>query len=62
MKAKLVAVSLLVRVVVKDDASDEEIWKEAVPKLKTKIDDSGLDNMEYIEDDDECPYDPYAYH
>jgi len=62
MKAKLVAVSLVVRVVVKDDATDEQIWQAAVPKFKVKIDDSGIENMDYAEDDDECPYDPYSDH
>ena len=58
MVAKLVTVSLMVRVVVDADAPDEKVWLAAKSKLIDSIDDGGMDNLEAIEDDIECPFDP----
>jgi hypothetical protein len=56
--AKLVCVSLMTRVVVDEDATEEQIIDAAkhrfIDKLNTEID----ENIESIEDDEECPYDP----
>lgn len=54
--AKLVSVSLMVRVIADEVETDVEIWRKAKPKLKAVIDESGMDNLEFIEDDIECPY------
>tara|TARA_R110000796_G_scaffold1673_4_gene6977 strand:+ start:1092 stop:1817 length:726 start_codon:yes stop_codon:yes gene_type:complete len=55
--AKLVAVSLLTRVIVDEDASDEDILDKAKTKFQDKLNNNELDdNLEYIEDDTECPY------
>lgn len=56
--AKLVAVSLLTRVIVEDTASDEEILDAACPRFIEKISTELSEHLEYIEDDTECPYDP----
>lgn len=58
MIAKLVTVSLMVRVIVDFDADDEMIWLKAKPKFVKNLDDAGMDNLEAIEDDEQCPYDP----
>lgn len=56
--AKLVYVSLATRVVVDEDATEEQIIDAAkhrfIDKLNTEID----EHIESIEDDVECPYDP----
>ena len=55
--AKLVAVSFLTRVVVKETATEEEVLKEAKIKFQDKLDNNELaDNLEYIDPDEECPY------
>lgn len=54
--AKLVAVSLLTRVVVDDTATEEEILDAARPRYFDKVRTELGDNLEYIEDDTECPY------
>ena len=56
--AKLVAVSLLTRVIVEDTASEEEILAAAGPRFIGKIHTDLDDNVEFIVDDIECPYDP----
>ena len=56
--AKLVAVSFMTRVVVCDTATEEEIWAAAVPRLIDALRNDGLDNLEFIEEDTECPYSP----
>lgn len=55
--AKLVYVSLICRVVVPEDATDDEILHAAKHKLKASIDNELECNLEDIEDDTECPYD-----
>jgi|GEM_PF-2382630 hypothetical protein len=57
MKSKLVYVSLVTRVVVKDDASDDLILECAKVKLIDKIKNELHENVEEIVDDVECPYD-----
>lgn len=56
--AKLVAVCLMTRVVVRDTATEDEIWAAAVPRLIDTLRKDGLENLEFIEDDTECPYSP----
>lgn len=55
--AKLVAVSLMTRVIVDDSATDEEILKIARPRFMNKIVTELGEHIESIEDDTECPYD-----
>jgi len=57
MKSKLVYVSLVTRVDVKDDASDDLILECAKVKLIDKIKNELHENVEEIVDDVECPYD-----
>ena len=55
--AKLVTVSFMTRVVVDEDASDEEIFEAARPMLKLKAAEEMFENLEEIIDDLECPFD-----
>lgn len=54
---KLVYVSLMTRVVVDVDATDEEILEAARPKFLEKVNTELMENLEDIVDDVECPYD-----
>lgn len=54
---KLVYVSLMTRVVVDVDATDEEILEAARPKLLEKVNTELMENLEDIVDDIECPFD-----
>lgn len=54
--AKLVRVSLVTRVIVDVDATEQEIMELAVPKLSENLMDSPFDNLDEIVDDTECPY------
>lgn len=55
--AKLVEFSLLVRVIVDENATEDEIIEKAYPKVQDKIDSRELgDNMISAENDEECPY------
>ena len=56
MKAKLVYVSFVTRVCVKDDATEEEILSIAKGNLLKKVQNDLGDNLEEIVDDIECPY------
>lgn len=56
--AKLVAVSLLMRVIVEDTASKEEIQTAVGVRFIGKIHTGFDDYVEYIVDDTGCPYDP----
>ena len=58
MKAMLVKVSLMTRVICNDDATDEEIIEKARYQLVEKVVNELDENVEEIEDDEECPYDP----
>ena len=55
--AKLVAVSFLTRVVVEENATEEEVLEKAKSNFAFKIEDELSENLEYIVDDIECPYD-----
>ncbi len=55
--AKLVSVSLMTRVIVEEDATDEQIMEVAIPRLSNNLFNDGiLDNVEDIKDDTECPF------
>jgi hypothetical protein len=54
--AKLVAISLLTRVIVDENATEEEILGKAVPKFMEKVNEEIGEHLEYIVDDEECPY------
>ncbi len=56
--AKLVDVSLRTRVIVDKNATEDEIIQQSKQKFIDTINTSLGDNIEDIEDDDECPYDP----
>ena len=56
--AKLITVSLMTRVIVDENASESEILELAGIKLSEKIQNDLRENLEGIEDDIECPYDP----
>ena len=55
--AKLVAVSFLTRVIVEENATEEEVLEKAKSNFAFKIEDELSENLEYIVDDIECPYD-----
>lgn len=54
--AKLVRVSLVTRVIVDVDATEQDIMELAVPKLSENLMDAPFENLEEIVDDTECPY------
>ena len=55
--AKLVAISLMTRVIVDEDATDEQIVQEAKKNFQAKLDNNELmDNLESIENDEEIPF------
>lgn len=59
--AKLVCVSLMTRIVVEDNLTEEqeleEIRKQAYPNFFTQLNEDGVgDHLESYEDDEECPY------
>jgi hypothetical protein len=56
--AKLVSVTLMTRVVVDENATEQDILELAIPKLSEKLMDEPFEHIEDIEDDIECPYDP----
>ena len=56
--AKLVAVSLLTRIIVDETDSEEENLATAKPQFICKINTDLGDNVEFIEEDTECPFDP----
>lgn len=55
--AKLVTVSLTTRVVVNEDASEQDIIDKASKNLVDKVHNELMENIEAIQDDIECPYD-----
>lgn len=55
--AKLVTISLRTRVIVAKDATDEEIIKASKSRFIDIIQCCAGDNIEQIDDDDECPHD-----
>lgn len=54
--AKLVYASFLVRVIVEDNATDEEIINRSHIKFKVSVNEELNGNIEKIVDDTECPY------
>lgn len=55
--AKLVEVSLLVRVIVDENATEDQIIQATYPKLQDKLDNREVgDNVMSIEDDEEVPF------
>jgi hypothetical protein len=56
--AKLVGVSLLTRVVVENYATEDEIIKKAKQNFRTQLENDIGDNIDIIENDEECPYNP----
>lgn len=55
--AKLVCISLTVRVLVDESETDEKTMEVAMPHLRQKLNVDGiLDNIERIEKDMECPF------
>jgi hypothetical protein len=56
--AKLVYLSMVTRVIVDEDAREEEIVEAARNRFIDKINTELGENTEEIEDDIECPYDP----
>ena len=59
--AKLVRVSLVTRVIVDADATEQEIMELAVPKLSENLMDSPFENLDEIVDDVECPFEGQEY-
>lgn len=58
--AKLVSINLVTRVIVDDNASENEILRLASEKFIEKISneiDELKHNLEFIVDDEECPFD-----
>lgn len=56
-KAKLVEFSLMVRVIVDENATEDEIIAASYPKVQDKIDSRELgDNLVSNEPDEECPF------
>ncbi len=56
--AKLVYVSMVTRVVVDEDATQEQILEAAKHRFIDKLQTELGENLEDIVDDAECPYDP----
>lgn len=54
--AKLVLVSLMTRVIVEEDATQEQILEAAKPQFIDKVKTDLADNLEEITDDEEVPY------
>lgn len=60
--AKLVYFSLMTRVIVDEDATDEEIIKACYPNIQAKLNNHELgENLEDIEDDEEAPFGTFAF-
>ena len=56
--AKLVYISLATRVVVDENATEDEILNAARSKFIVKVQEGLGENLEEILDDTECPYEP----
>lgn len=53
--AKLVRVSLVTRVIVYENATEQEILELAIPKLSESLMDNPYESVDEIVDDTECP-------
>jgi hypothetical protein len=62
--AKLVYISLVTRVIVEENATEDDIIMAAKPKFMDSIFNDFGENLEKIVDDTECPYEeePVCYH
>lgn len=58
MKAKLVYCSFMTRVVVPDDATEDQVIEKAKDNLFEKVRNDLHENIEEVIDDEEVPYDP----
>lgn len=54
--AKIILVSVMTRVIVEEDASEEVIFETAKSALSNRIGEIDCGDIEYIRDDKECPY------
>lgn len=54
--AKLVLISLMTRVIVEDTDTDEQVSAKALPQFKHILDVDGMENIEEIYEDEECPF------
>lgn len=55
--AKLVTITMKTRIIVDENATEEEIIEKASIKMSEKIQEEFSENLESICDDTECPYD-----
>lgn len=56
--AKLVRVMVTTRIIVDENASEDEIMETALPRLLDNLQSNAFENIEEIVDDVEVPYDP----
>lgn len=54
--AKLVKVSLITRVIVEENATDEEVLQKSALAFKYKVNEELSENLDSIEPDVECPF------
>jgi hypothetical protein len=54
--AKLVAVSMVTRIIIPENATDEDIKEKALPVFQERLNNEFFENLEFIELDEECPY------
>lgn len=54
--AKIVWASVGTRVIVEDTDTDEQVWLKAKEQLLRNLNDNGMDNVDKIALDTECPY------
>lgn len=54
--AKLITVALIVRVIVDENSTDEQMLEAAKPKLITQLHDEAMEHIEKISSDEECPF------
>lgn len=55
--AKLVTVTMTTRIIVDENATEEQIIELASIKMSEKFQEEFNENIESIQDDTECPYD-----
>jgi hypothetical protein len=55
--AKLVTITMTTRIIVDENATKEQIIELASIKMSEKIQEEFDQNIESIQDDNECPYD-----
>ncbi len=58
MKAKLINIDMVVRVIVEDNETEDKIIEKALQKASERISTDGRENVVSITDDNECPFDP----